>query len=195
MSESELIARLKEGDQESFAALVTGHGAYMLSVANRIVRNEADAQDCLQEAFMKVFSSITQFEGRSGLRTWLHRIVANAALMRLRSEKRKQEDSLDHLLPTFDKHGTREPQTYADQHAELSVLMQKTQVQDIVRQAIDRLPEQYRAVLIARDIEGFSTEESTRILDINVNAVKTRLHRARAALKTLLQPAISAGAV
>ena len=125
--------------------------------------------------------------------SWLHRIVTNVALMQLRSQVRKREDSLDGLMPEFDPLGRRitiAPQTAGPA---LERQLQAGQTQLLVRQAIDRLPESYRAVLIARDIEGFTMTEVVEIFDLQEGAVKTRLHRARSALKQLLAPAMRAG--
>ena len=165
----------------------------MLNVANHIVRNEADAQDCVQEAFLKVLKNIGQFEERASVGCWLHKIVANTALMRLRSRVRKKEDSLSELLPEFNGEGDRIKTDPLMPGPSVQESFQSVQTQTIVRQAIDQLPESYRAVLIARDIEGFDTNEAAEILDLQPGAVKTRLHRARGALKTLLEPAIKAG--
>jgi RNA polymerase sigma-70 factor (ECF subfamily) len=165
----------------------------MLNVANHIVRNDADAQDCVQEAFLKVLKHIDQFEGRASVGSWLHKIVANTALMRLRSQVRKKEDSLSELLPEFNTEGDRVKMSPVMPGPSVQQSLQSIQTQTIVRQAIDHLPEPYRAVLIARDIEGFDTNETAEVLDLHPGAVKTRLHRARGALKTLLEPAIKAG--
>jgi RNA polymerase sigma-70 factor, ECF subfamily len=188
--ERELIAGLRNGDEACYERLVTTYGGRMLAVARRIVRNEEDARDCVQEAFLQAFRSIKKFEQRSSLASWLHRIVVNAALMKMRSRARRPEDSLEDLMPQFDEHGFRiEP---AD---ELSVpvetLLEQRQTKEFVRRAIDQLPDDYRNVLIARDIEGYDTEETAALLGITPGAVKVRLHRARAALKSLLKPIIS----
>ena len=191
--EQDLVSGLRNGDTECFERLVRQYGARMLNVANHIVRNDADAQDCVQEAFLKVLKHIDQFEGRASVGSWLHKIVANTALMRLRSQVRKKEDSLSELLPEFNTEGDRIKANPSVPGPSVQESLQSIQEQAIVRQAIDQLPEPYRAVLIARDIEGFDTHEAAEILDLQPGAVKTRLHRARGALKTLLEPAIKAG--
>jgi RNA polymerase sigma-70 factor (ECF subfamily) len=191
--EQDLVTGLRNGDTECFERLVRQYGARMLNVANHIVRNDADAQDCVQEAFLKVLKHIDQFEGRASVGSWLHKIVANTALMRLRSQVRKKEDSLSELLPEFNTEGNRIKANLPVPGPSVQESLQSIQEQAIVRQAIDQLPESYRAVLIARDIEGFDTHEAAEILNLQPGAVKTRLHRARGALKTLLEPAIKAG--
>lgn len=191
----DLVTGLRNGDAGSFEQLVRKYGARMLNVANHIVRNDADAQDCVQEAFLKALQHIDQFQGRASVGSWLHRIVANTALMRLRSRLRKKEDSLNELLPEFNSEGGRVTAVPPAPSPSAQRLVQTLQTQTIVRQAIDQLPESYRAVLIARDIEGFDTNEVAEILDLQPGAVKTRLHRARGALKTLLEPAVKSGAL
>jgi len=190
-----LVAGLRNGDAGSFEQLVRQYGARMLNVANRIVRNDADAQDCVQEAFLKVLKNIDQFEGRASVGSWLHRIVANTALMQLRSQGCKKEESFDELLPKFDSDGCRVTVYLSTPGPSVQESFQSLEAQAIVRQAIDQLHESYRAVLIARDIEGFDTNETAGILGLAPGAVKTRLHRARAALKTLLEPAIRTGGI
>lgn len=188
--ELELIAGLRSGDEASYERLVTTYGGRILAVARRIVRDEEDARDCVQEAFLQVFRSIERFEQRSSLASWLHRIVVNAALMKIRSRARRPEESLEDLMPQFDEHGFRiEP---ADQlSAPVETLLEQKQAKEFARRAIDKLPGDYRNVLIARDIEGYDTEETAALLGITPGTAKVRLHRARAALKSLLKPIIS----
>ena len=158
----------------------------MLAVARRFVRNEDDAQDIVQSAYLSAFRSVGQFEGQCLIGTWLHRIVVNAALMKLRSRRRKPETSIDDLLPAFQEDGHHVEQ-FSDWCAPADELMQRAETRAIVRSCIDQLPENYREVLMLRDIEELSTEESARALSITPTAVKVRLHRARQALSTLLR--------
>lgn len=161
----------------------------MLSVALRIMRNPEDAQECVQEAFLQAFKNIHRFEGRSSVWTWLHRIVVNSALLKLRARRRRPEGSLDDLMPQFDETQCRiEPRGQSRDSVE--TLLSKKETRDAVREAISQLPEDYRSVLLLRDIEELDTQETATALQINVGAVKTRLHRARAALKKLLEPVI-----
>ncbi len=187
LNEKHLVARLCAGDRASYEQLVTTYGGRMLAVARRLVRNEEDARDSVQDAFLQAFRSIEKFEGRSSLGSWLHRIVVNAALMRIRARSRRREDSLDDLLPQFDADGNRiAPET--ELVVSLEKLLESREVIEFVRRAIDQLPEGYRNVLLIRDIEGYDTKETAALLGLTPGAVKVRLHRARAALKTLLEP-------
>jgi RNA polymerase sigma-70 factor (ECF subfamily) len=127
------------------------------------------------------------FGGQSRLGTWLHRIVVNASLMKLRAQQRKPERLIDDLLPTFlgDGHMAQPASQWA---ITTDIAAQRHEIQEVVRKSIDQLPESYRTVLLLRDIEERNTEEASKLLGISTSAVKTRLHRARQALRTLLDP-------
>jgi len=188
IDESDFLGRLRAGDAEAYEQLVRAHGGRMLAVARRLVRNESDAQDCVQGAFLNAFQRIDGFEGRATLGTWLHRIVVNAALGRIRTRTRRAEGSIEDLLPEFDADGCRIESETAGGSLPESVL-ESAEIGRHVRRCIDGLPEPYRNVLMLRDIEDFTTDEAASSLGIRPGTVKTRLHRARAALKTLLERA------
>lgn len=181
-----LVARLRCGDAEAFETLVRQHGGRMLSTARRMIESEDDARDVVQEALLSAFRSIRSFEGTARLSTWLHRIVVNAALMKLRSRRRHREESIGELLPRFEEDGHfAEP--VAPWESEAETLLTRHETRAMVRRAIARLPESYRTVLVLRDIEELDTDETAAALCIQPNAVKTRLHRARQALRTLIE--------
>ena len=181
-----LVERLRAGDAEAFEDLVRRYGGRMLATARRLVGSEDDARDVVQEAFLAALRAIDGFAGAARLSTWLHRIVINAGLMKLRSRRRRREESIDALLPRFDEDGRwAEPVSRWD--ASTDALFEREETRAIVRNAIDRLPLNYRSVLLLRDIEELDTDEAASLLGITPNAVKTRLHRARQALRTLLQ--------
>ncbi len=184
-AEAALLVRLQAGDDAAFEELVRENAPRMLAVARRFVADENEAQDILQEAFLSAFRGIQRFEGGSKISTWLHRIVVNAALMRLRKKKRRREVQVDELLPGFleDGHLASIPKGWpaADQRLEQEDTRAK------IRGLIDELPESYRSVLLLRDIEEFSTQDAAHILEITPGAVKTRLHRARQALRALIE--------
>lgn len=178
----DLVGRLQRGDGDAFEALVRAHSGRLLSVARRFLPNEQDAQDALQDAFIRAFRAIDRFEARAQLHTWLHRIVVNSALMKLRERKRRPEESLDDLLPTFaaDGHQTTDSTDWSD------AVLERKESAHVVRAAIARLPEQYRVVIVLRDLEERDTAETAALLGTSANVVKVRLHRARQALRTLL---------
>lgn len=185
--EASLIEGLRRGDEAAFETLVRDYGPRLLSVAKRVLRKDSDAQDAVQEAFVAVFRNVDRFDGRSRLHTWLHRITVNAALMKLRKLKRLDERSVDELMPSFTLMGHRRgggpgwgenPQDAAEQ----------LENRELVHEAIAQLPETHRDVLILRDIQEASTDEAASALGVSPGAVKTRLHRARLALRELLDP-------
>jgi len=181
-SDAMLVARLQAGDPDAYETLVRAHSGRLLSVARRFLPNNEDAQDAVQEAFIKAFRAIGTFEARAQLHTWLHRILVNTALMKIRSRKRRPEESIDDLLPTFqaDGHQTTESRDWSD------AIFERTETAAIVRQAIAQLPNHYRVVLTLRDIEERDTIETATALGTTTTVVKVRLHRARQALRTLL---------
>lgn len=189
--EAKLLERLLAGEERAYEELVRSYGGRLLAVARRFLPVEEDARDAVQDAFLSAFRSIHRFEGNAQLSTWLHRIVVNAALMKLRSKKARPEESIDDLLPGYEADGHMSAPASEWEPADTLVL--RDEVQRAVRAAIDRLPEFYRTVLLLRDIEELSTEETALALEITPMAVKTRLHRARQALRTLLQPTLAPG--
>lgn len=192
--ESDLIRRLRANDAAAYETLVRTHGGRMLAVAKRMLNNEQDAADVLQEAFLAAFRAIGAFEATSKLGTWLHRIVVNAALMRLRTRSRRPEQSIETLLPAFAPDG-HAADPAVDWHETSPEAAQRAETRDFILASIKKLPDNYRIVLTLRDIEGLSTEEAAAALDIEPNALKVRLHRARQALRTLLNERFRAGAL
>jgi RNA polymerase sigma-70 factor (ECF subfamily) len=185
--EQALLGRLRAGDDAAFELLVRSHAARLLAVARRLLRSEEDARDALQEAFLQAFRGIDRFEGEARLSTWLHRIVVNACLMRLRTRSRRPEQPIEELLPRFYEDGHRIDPGPPWRSEGVDPVEQR-QVAERVRGAIDQLPEIHRNVLLLRDIEGLDTEETARVLDVKSETVKVRLHRARQALRALLAP-------
>lgn len=188
--EAALLARLKAGEEAAFEVLVRTYGPRLLVIARRYFPEEADANDALQDAFLSAFKGLPRFEGASRLGTWLHRITVNACLMKLRSRRRRPETNIDDLLPEFLSDGHRKNPGGPWKPIEQTGI-ERAEVRSLVRSMIDQLPDQYRDVLILRDVENLDTEEAAEVLGISPNAVKTRLHRARQALRTLLDPHFS----
>jgi RNA polymerase sigma-70 factor (ECF subfamily) len=190
-AEEALLAGLRAGDAAAFEQLVRRYSPRLLVTARRILGNEEDARDALQDAFLSAFRALDTFAGQSRLSTWLHRIAVNAALMRLRSRKRKPERPITELLPRFAEDGHQaEP---AAPWVGVDRALERQETRALVRRHIDELPDSYRTVLLLRDIEGLDTEETARQLGVNEGVVKTRLHRARQALRTLLDPHFRGG--
>ena len=164
----------------------------MLSVARRLLTNEDDARECIQDAYLLAYAKIHSFEGRSSFRTWLHRIVVNCALGILRSRKQRSTISIDDFLPLFDSDGCRIEPTWQFDEPLLTAL-ERNEARELIRRSIQTLPDTYRIVLMLRDIEEYDTDEVATLLETNTGAIKTRLHRARAALKKQLEPLFGNG--
>jgi RNA polymerase sigma-70 factor (ECF subfamily) len=159
----------------------------LLRIAQRILRNREDSEDVAQEAFINAFANLDKLAGPAAFGPWLKRIAVNQAISRYRSKRRAKETAIDDLLPHFDEEGARldwPDETSIDSETSL----QNQQVRAAVRAAIERLPESHRIVIVLRDIEELSTREAAALLGVEENALKVRLHRARAALRTLLEP-------
>lgn len=182
--ESELVARLRSGEDAAFEELIRRHGGRMLAVARRFLPEE-DARDVVQDALLSVMRGIEGFRERARLSTWLHRIVVNAALMKLRTRQRHPEESIEDLLPRFLEDGHQETPA-SPWREDIPDLLDRQEIRELVRGRIRELPENYRAVLLLRDVEGHDTQETAELLGITPNNVKVRLHRARQALRTLL---------
>ena len=185
-TESALLARLRAGDGAAFETLVRATSPRLLSTLRRMLRSDEDARDALQETFLAAFRALPRFEGQSKLSTWLHRIAVNAALMKLRSRRRRPEDSIDELLPRFESDGHFTPDS-APAGRLIDEQVSDAQRRAAVRRCIDALPESHRLVIVLRDVEGLDTEETAQKLGISADATKMRLHRARQALRTLLE--------
>jgi RNA polymerase sigma-70 factor (ECF subfamily) len=185
--EAALVARLRAGDDSAFETLVRAHTARLLVVARRLLSNEADAQDAVQEAFVSAFKAIDTFHGEARLSTWLHRITVNAALMKRRAQSRRHERDIESVLPQFGEggHHIDPPSSWVEPS---SAPAERGELRDLVRRSIDELPDPYRTVLILRDIQELETEEVAQHLGVTANAVKIRVHRARQALRTILDP-------
>lgn len=182
-SESSLLTGLREGEDAAYEKLLRIHGSRLRALSRRLIRNEEDARDCLQDAFLSAFRSIDGFEAKAQLGTWLNRIVVNACLMKLRSQKRKPEKLVDvQQLSEFDEYGFRIGPT-EETFASADELLERREVREQVRKGIDRLCENHRSVLVLRDIEGFSTVEAAERLGLTPGAAQLRLRRARLALR------------
>jgi RNA polymerase sigma-70 factor (ECF subfamily) len=190
IAEQAFVARLKAGDDAAYEELVRTRGGQMLAVARRLLRDEEAARDAVQDAFLSAFRSIQRFDGHAQLSTWLHRIVVNVALMRIRSRQRRPEQSIEPMLPRFaeDGHHAEPVVSWAESGGDA---METEQTRALVRAGIDELPERHRRVLVMRDIDGLSTREVADLLGATENAVKLRLHRARQALAVIIKQRLS----
>lgn len=185
-TESELLEGLWRGDPAAYRQLVELNSASVYNVALKLLGDEQEAEDVLQETFMSAFQAIDSFEGRSKLSTWLYRIAYNASLMRLRKRKQMTAFSLDR--PPLDEDGLEMPagRELVDWSAVPDDELLTAEAREEMDRAIAELPESLRSTFILRDIQGLSGAETAEVLGISVQAVKTRLHRARLRLRDRL---------
>jgi RNA polymerase sigma-70 factor (ECF subfamily) len=186
--DNELLARLQTGDRAAFEDVVHEHGGRVLAVARRFLRCEEDVADAVQETFLRAFASIRSFQGAASLSTWLHRIAVNVCLMKLRDRPGRQTLSLDELLLSCNE-SSHHPQP-AELNAPAARWLEREETRVQVRTCIDRLPQDHRTILLLRDIEELDTDQTAQTLGLSRSAVKTRLHRARHALRELLSPLV-----
>ena len=183
LPEADLVAKAKAGDREAFRAIMTRCNQRLFRIARAVVRDEAEAEDVLQEAYVRAFAAIAGFRGEAGIATWLTRIVLNEAHGRLR--RRRTMVELDELetaqtgAQVLDFPGMARSD---DPEADAA----RARIRRILERAVDALPEPFRLVFILREIEELSAEETARHLDLKVETVKTRLHRARRRLRETL---------
>jgi RNA polymerase sigma-70 factor, ECF subfamily len=185
-AEAALIARLRARDPGALEILMERHAGRVFRVALGITRNEADAEEVVQDVFLSLYEKVGGFEERAALGTWLYRVTTNAALLRRRGKRLELEVSLEDQLPTFLDDGHRAGERsflLADWSAGAEEGLLSGETHARVRRAIDMLPAHYRAVVLLRDIEELSNEETAEILGEPVSSVKSRLHRARMALR------------
>lgn len=185
-TETELLEGLKVGDPAAYRQLVELNSANVYSVALKLLNDEQEAEDVLQETFMSAFESIGHFEGRSKLSTWLYRIAYNASLMRLRKRGQMTTFSLDGPVSTEEMIGEPTSRHLVDWSAVPDDQLLTAEARREMDKAIAELPESLRSTFVLRDIQGLSGAETAEILGITVQAVKNRLHRARLWLRDRL---------
>ena len=189
--ESQLLQQLSQGEPSAFEFIVREYGSYLLNVARQYVTNADDAHDVVQETYLNALNSVDKFRGEASLKSWLHRITINNALMRVRKDTRMQqlledanvEDATNDAIDVNGKRieNIKSISATADEvhiNAELHVAIKKQ---------IMSLPMAYRNILLLRDVEGYSIVETAELLDISQASVKTGLHRARNKLKQQLE--------
>ncbi len=185
------VERLRAGDKEACAICVREHSANIYNLALKLTGEPAAAEDVLQETFLSAFKSISRFEGKSQLSTWLYRIAYNAVLMRLR--KRQVETvSLDE--PVEDEEGVPQPRDFADWSENPERALLDAEMRRLMDDAVASLSETLRSVFVLRDVNGLSTAQTAQVLGLSEEAVKSRLLRARLALREKLSAYMVGGA-
>lgn len=181
--ELSLVAAAKSGDMGAFEELVRRYDRNVFRIAQHITQNREDAEDVVQDAFLKSFQNLEQFQGQSKFYTWLVRIAVNEALMKLRKRRPERFVSLDEDVKTEEDSIPRE---IADWSPNPEQQYNQAELKDILGKTIQGLPPGFRTVFVLRDVEGLSTEETAEALDLSVPAVKSRLLRARLQLRERL---------
>jgi RNA polymerase sigma-70 factor (ECF subfamily) len=177
------LEKLRAGDPAAFVQLVEANQRNVYNLALRMLNNPQEAEDVLQETFLSAYKALPGFEGRSSLSTWLYRIASNASLMRLR-KKQPETTSIDEPLEL--EEGDSLPRQFVDWSSVPEDELLSEESRRVMDEAVAELPEGLRIVFILRDIEGLSTQEAGEVLELSESAVKTRLHRARLALREKL---------
>ena len=181
--ESALVARAKSGDMDAFSELVTHYERRVFRMAKQITQNDDDAEDVLQETFLKAYTHLDNFQGNSKFYTWLVRIAVNEALMKLRKRRSDRTVPLDEPINTGEDEMVREIAVW-DENPEESY--SREELGAVLNEAIQSLKSAYRTVFILRDIEELSIEETAEALNLSISAVKSRLLRARLQLREKL---------
>jgi len=181
--EASLVAQAQQGGVEAFTELVTRYEGNIFRLARHITQNPEDAEDVLQETFLKAYEHLKDFQGNSKFYTWLVRIAVNQSLMKLRKRKSDASVSLDEPYDTGEENLAREVATW-DPNPEQTY--SREEIREILEKAVETLPPTFRAVFALRDIEEISTEETAALLNLTVPAVKSRLLRARLRLREKL---------
>lgn len=186
VKESELIRWVKEGDVDAFHNLVRPYERAIFLAALSLVRNEADAEDVAQEAILKAFKNLSRFRQEAKFSTWIIQISINEAKMKLRKDRRHLYESLDEGQQN--EVGDYIPKDFADWREIPSEALEQSELRQALARALDSLPEKYRTVLILRDVQQLSINETAEILDLSEANVKTRLCRARLQMRDALAP-------
>jgi RNA polymerase sigma-70 factor (ECF subfamily) len=181
--DQDILDALRSGDTSCFEELISRYSEKVHHLALRITRNEEDAEEVLQDVFVTVYQKIDKFEGKSAFSSWLYRVTANAALMKLRKRRQTPSVSMEDISP-----GVRE--TWVGNKSDefdVSFISSRHELREMLEQAIARLPEEYRMIFLLRDVDGLSNQEVGGIMELSVPAVKSRLHRSRLMLRRKLQ--------
>jgi RNA polymerase sigma-70 factor (ECF subfamily) len=183
------LERLRAGDGAALEPLMERFASRVYRVAHGITGSAPDAEEVVQDVFLTLFRKAAGFEGRAALGTWLYRIAVNTALNKRRGKRAQVEEPLEDHLPTFEADGHRHGDRsflLADWSSMPDEALLSAEGRAVVRVAVERLPVHYRTVLLLRDVEELSSEEVAEIVGDTVASVKSRLHRARMALRELL---------
>ena len=179
-----LIEQFRKGSIEAYEELVERYESKVYNLAMRFTRNQEDAEEVLQDVFTTIYQKLEGFQGKSAFSSWLYRIIVNAAFMKLRKRRQNNTISIEDLSPAVRQICIEKDPAIGHRSDLLSM---NRELRDTLESAINRLPEQYRAVFVLRDVDGLSNQEVGEILELSIPAVKSRLHRSRLMLRKKLQ--------
>lgn len=180
--DEELVRRVQAGNNEAFEELVKRYERKVYNIAYRLMGNERDASEVLQDAFLRAYRFLPKFQFKSSFFTWLYRIATNVSLTKLRKREKVQLVSIDEPA---NADGDL-PLEIPDYRYNPEKMMKQRQLREALQNAVDSLPPDYRSVVVLRDLEGLSNEEVSKVLNLTVAAVKSRLHRGRLELRKVL---------
>jgi RNA polymerase sigma-70 factor (ECF subfamily) len=185
-SDEELTRRAVAGDAAAFEGLVARHQDRVYRLARRLTGDRADAEEVVQDTFLRVHRRLGTFRGEALFSTWLYRIATNSALMLRRRQARRRTEPLEGYLPTFDREGRHARDVDHARAAQADELLDRARLARQARAALDRLPPSYRAPFVLRDLEELTTAEVAAVLGLTAATVRQRVHRARLMLRGYL---------
>lgn len=181
-SDTELLKSFRNGCTGSYEELIQRYNSKVFSLAYRLTRNADDAEEVLQDVFVTVYRKIAGFEGKASFSSWIYRVTVNAALMKLRKRRQNRSVGIEDILPDYRNSALLK----GAQTQEADNLLERAQLSEALEEAIAKLPDEYRPVFVLRDVDGLTSKEVGKILELTIPAVKSRLHRSRLMLRRRL---------
>lgn len=185
VDETKLVREMQEGKLEAFEDMVERYQKKVYSLAFNLTHNQTESEDIVQEVFLRVFTKINTFLGKSAFSSWLYRITLNVSYMKLKSRKKNEQIQIEDLMQKYQENGFHIT-AINDWSKKSDELLLSKESKIVIQRAINQLPEKEKVVFILRDIEGLSTEEVCEVLELTMPAVKSRLHRSRLFLRKRL---------
>lgn len=182
-SDTELVQGVTNREESCFEELLERYGSKVLNLAMRITRNQEDSEEILQDVFTTVFTKIGSFAHKSQFSSWLYRVTMNSSFMKIRARNRRRTVSLEDVEPSIRQNWVG----HRTEMFDVTFMSSRHELRDAIQTAVERLPEDYRAIFILRDIDGLSNEAVSRVLQLSIPAVKSRLHRSRLLMRQQLK--------
>lgn len=193
--DQELIDRIRAGDYSAFETLVSRFERKVYALALKLTGNQADAEEIAQDVFLTIYQKLDTFRGESALSSWIYRVTANAAFMKLRDRRKRGKVDFDEALMHAEDAAPHVTATYpqGDWSDTADILMERGELGTKLQDAIAELPDKFKLIFLLKDVQGLSNEEIGEIVNMSVPAVKSRLHRARLFLRERLQEYVQGG--